>query len=540
MASRLTPLTLLLLLLLAGGKASSDPKGTDHSPADPDSLPEEGKRDTLKKGIPEKQPIQPTGGEEILEEEVPEKQPIQPTGGEEILEEEVPENQPIQPIGGEEILEEEVPENQPIQPTMGSSPTPTTDSAILIANSTLQSTSQPGIESTTEPTLPTTQPTTGPLCPDPDTYCPDSENPSSRTTLQQALVDFSLKLYHAFSSVKKPESNMVFSPFSVASLLTQVLLGAGGSTKKNLETVLSYPSDFACAHQALKAYASKGFTSASQIFHSPDLAIRDAFVNASQNVYGSPRILGNDSDANLDLINTWVAEKTNHKIKQLLDSLPSDTRLILLNAIYLSAKWKIPFDRSKTKKEPFYLKSSVIKVPTMISKKYPVAHFSDPTLKARVGQLQLSNNLSMVILIPQNMKHSLRDVEKALSPTVFKAIMNKLEVTKFQSGFVSMPRFKLKSNQDMLAIMENLEFYDFSYDLNLCRLTEDPDLQVSAVQHQAVLELTETGVEAAAASAISVARSLLVFEVQQPFLFLIWDQQQRFPIFMGRVYDPST
>ena len=108
---------------------------------------------------------------------------------------------------------------------MGSSPTPTTDSAILIANSTLQSTSQPGIESTTEPTLPTTQPTTGPLCPDPDTYCPDSENPSSRTTLQQALVDFSLKLYHAFSSVKKPESNMVFSPFSVASLLTQVLLG---------------------------------------------------------------------------------------------------------------------------------------------------------------------------------------------------------------------------------------------------------------------------------------------------------------------------
>ena len=85
-----------------------------------------------------------------------------------------------------------------------------------------------------------------------------------------------------------------------------------------------------------------------------------------------------------------------------------------------------------------------------------------------------------------------------------------------------------------------LEFYDFSYDLNLCRLTEDPDLQVSAVQHQAVLELTETGVEAAAASAISVARSLLVFEVQQPFLFLLWNHQYRFPIFTGWVYDPRA
>ncbi|XP_037019193.2 plasma protease C1 inhibitor [Artibeus jamaicensis] len=519
MASRLTSLTLLLLLLLAGGRASSDLKDTDHGPADAESLPEEGKRNTLKKGIPENQPIQPTGGKEIKEE--------------------VPENQPIQPTGGKEILEEEVPENQPIQPTVGSSPTPTTNSAILIANSTLQSTSQPGIESTTEPTLPTTQPTTGPLCPEPDTYCPNSEDPSVRTTLQQALVDFSLKLYHAFSSVKKPESNMVFSPFSVASLLTQVLLGAGGNTKKNLETILSYPEDFACVHQALKAYPSKGFTSASQIFRSADLAIRDAFMNASQNVYGSPGVLGNDSDANLDLINAWVAEKTNHKIKQLLDSLPSDTRLILLNTVYLSAKWKIPFEHRKTKKEPFHLKSSVIKVPMMISKKYPVAHFTDPTLKAKVGQLQLSNNLSMVILIPQTMRHSLKDVEKALSPAVFKAIMNRLEMTKFQSTYVTMPRLKLSSNQNMLTIMESLEFYDFSYELNMCRLTEDPDLQVSAMQHQAALELTEAGVEAAAASAVSVARSLMVFEVQQPFLFLLWDQQHRFPIFMGRVYDPS-
>ncbi|XP_045714351.1 plasma protease C1 inhibitor [Phyllostomus hastatus] len=537
MASRLTPLTLLLLLLLAGGRASSDLKDTDHGPADPESLPEEGERNTLKKGIPENQPISPTGVKEILKEEVPENQP---TGGEEILEEEVPENQPIQPTEAEEILEEEVPENQPIQPTMGSSPAPTTNAAIPVANSTLQSTSQPSIESTTEPTLPTTLPTTGPLCPEPDTYCPDLENPSSRILLQEALVDFSLKLYHAFSSVKKPETNMVFSPFSIASLLTQVLLGAGGNTKKNLETVLSYNEDFPCVHQALKAYVSKGFTSASQIFHSPDLAIRDAFVNASENVYGSPRLLGNDSDANLDLINSWAAEKTNHKIKQLLDSLPSDTRLILLNAIYLNAKWKVPFEHGKTKKEPFHLKSSVIKVPMMISKKYPVTHFTDPTLKAKVGQLQLSNNLSMVILIPQNMKYSLKDVEKALSPTVFKAIMNKLEMTKSQSTFVTMPRFKLKSNQDMMTIMENMEFYDFSYDLNLCGLTEDPDLQVSAVQHHAVLELTETGVEAAAASAASVARSLMVFEVQQPFLFVLWDQQHRFPIFMGRVYDPST
>lgn len=358
--------------------------------------------------------------------------------------------------------------------------------------------------------------------------------------LGEALMDFSVRLYHAFSSVKKAQSNMVFSPFSIASLLTQVLLGAGNSTKENLETLLAYPKDFACVHQALKAFTSKGFTSVSQIFHSPDLAIRDAFVNASQNLYESPRLLGNDSDVNVELINSWVAENTNHKITQLLDGLPPDTRLVLLNAIYLSAKWKTTFDRTKTRKEPFHLKSSVIKVPMMTSKKYPVAHFTDSMLKAKVGQLQLSHNLSMVILVPQNLKHSLEDIEHALSPSVFKAVMKKLEMAKFQPTLLMMPRFKLKSNQNMLAVMEQLEFYDFSYDLNLCGLTEDADLQVSAMQHQTMLELTESGVEVAAASAISVARTLLIFEVQQPFLFLLWDQQHRFPIFMGRVYDPRA
>nr|KAF6438983.1 serpin family G member 1 [Molossus molossus] len=530
MASRLTPLTLLLLLLLAGDRASSNPNGTSHSLTDPESLPGESKGDILEKEIPT-DPESPPGESEadILEKEIP-TDPESPPGESEadILEKEIP-TDPESPPGESEgdILEKEIPKNQSIQHT-----TPATNSTIPFANSTLQS--------TTQPSYPTTQPTTGPLCPAPDTYCPELETPSAETILEEALMDFSVKLYHSFSSVKKAETNMIFSPFSIASLLTQVLLGAGNTTKQNLETVLSYPSDFACVHQALKAFTSKGFTSVSQIFHSPDLAIRDAFINASRNLYDSPRLLGNDSDVNVDLINSWVAKNTNHKIEYLLDSLPSDTRLVLLNAIYLSAKWKTAFARTKTRKEPFHLKSSVIKVPMMTSKKYPVAHFTDPTLKAKVGQLQLTHNLSMVILVPQNIKHSLEDIEQALNPTVFKAFMKKLEMTKFQPTLLMMPRFKLKNNQDMLAVMENLDFYDFSYDLNLCGLTEDPDLQVSAMQHQSMLELTESGVEAAAASAVSVARNLLLFEVQQPFLFLLWDQQHRVPVFMGRVYDPTA
>uniref|UniRef100_A0A8C6R5W2 Plasma protease C1 inhibitor n=1 Tax=Nannospalax galili TaxID=1026970 RepID=A0A8C6R5W2_NANGA len=410
-------------------------------------------------------------------------------------------------------------------------------------STTTDSPSQPPTDSSSQPSTVTDSPTQvppEPFCPELLSPCSDLDRVSAEVTLGEALTDFSLKLYEAFSATKKAETNMAFSPFSIASLLTQVLLGAGNSTKSNLEHILSYPKDFACVHQVLKAFSSKGVTSVSQIFHSPDLAIRDTFVNASQSLYGSsPRVLGTDSDANLELINSWVAENTNHKISHLLDDLPSDTRLVLLNAVYLSAKWKKTFEKKKMMGS-FHFKNSVIKVPMMSSKKYPMAHFNDQTLKAKVGQLQLSNNLSFVIMVPQSLKHKLEDMEEALSPTVFKAIMRKLELSKFQPTYLMIPRIKVKSSQDMLSIMEKLEFFDFTYNLDLCGLTEDQDLQVSAMQHQTVVELTETGVEAAAASAISVARSLLIFEVQQPFLFLLWDQEHKFPVFMGRVYDPRA
>uniref|UniRef100_A0A087WUD9 Serpin family G member 1 n=1 Tax=Homo sapiens TaxID=9606 RepID=A0A087WUD9_HUMAN len=432
MASRLTLLT-LLLLLLAGDRASSNPNATSSSSQDPESLQDRGEGKVATTVISKMLFVEP-----ILE---------------------------VSSL-----------------PTTNS----TTNSATKItANTTDEPTTQPTTEPTTQPTiqptqpttqLPTdspTQPTTGSFCPGPVTLCSDLESHSTEAVLGDALVDFSLKLYHAFSAMKKVETNMAFSPFSIASLLTQVLLGAGENTKTNLESILSYPKDFTCVHQALKGFTTKGVTSVSQIFHSP-------------------------------------------------------------------AKWKTTFDPKKTRMEPFHFKNSVIKVPMMNSKKYPVAHFIDQTLKAKVGQLQLSHNLSLVILVPQNLKHRLEDMEQALSPSVFKAIMEKLEMSKFQPTLLTLPRIKVTTSQDMLSIMEKLEFFDFSYDLNLCGLTEDPDLQVSAMQHQTVLELTETGVEAAAASAISVARTLLVFEVQQPFLFVLWDQQHKFPVFMGRVYDPRA
>jgi len=160
MASRLTPLTLLLLLPLAGVRASSNLNVTS-----PNSTAES--RQEESKG---------------------------------------------------QILEGEITN---VEHTVGSSTLSTINSTIVTANTTLGATTEPFILSSVQPIVPTT----GPFCPEPVTSCSDLETPWAESRLREALIDFSVKLYHAFSATKKAETNIAFSPFSIASLLTQVLLG---------------------------------------------------------------------------------------------------------------------------------------------------------------------------------------------------------------------------------------------------------------------------------------------------------------------------
>lgn len=62
------------------------------------------------------------------------------------------------------------------------------------------------------------------------------------------------------------------------------------------------------------------------------------------------------SPSRLQTINDYVTEKTHDKIKDLVkpSDLDSDTRLILINAVYFKGSWVSKFNANKTKKEPFH------------------------------------------------------------------------------------------------------------------------------------------------------------------------------------------
>src|SRR6185312_3935029 len=75
-----------------------------------------------------------------------------------------------------------------------------------------------------------------------------------------------------------------------------------------------------------------------------------------------------DPEPSRALINKWVEDRTEDKIKDLLGkgSITPDTKLVLTNAVYFNASWSTPFDAASTKADTFTrVDGTTAQVPTM-------------------------------------------------------------------------------------------------------------------------------------------------------------------------------
>ncbi|XP_063145172.1 plasma protease C1 inhibitor isoform X2 [Candoia aspera] len=428
------------------------------------------------------------------------------------------------------------------------------DSAITMA--TKQTIFEPlnGKEQPAEvPTEGSTTANTAPISTVSDTSCPlescsprwkpwpacAQSTPEDEQKLAEALSKFSLEFYRI--ATQKKDGNMVFSPLSITTTLSNLLLGACDETKDRLEKLLFYPKEFACVHRALKILGkSKALTSANAIFYQPALKMGSEFHNLTSTFYQTKlKPLTNNTHQSVTDINSWVSEHTGNKIKQLLDDLDPEAQMVLLNAVYFQSKWKTTFQVKHTRLEDFYLPGlPPIKVPTMTSKKYPVAAYFDNNLRAKVGRFQLFHNLSLVIFVPRTQLTNLSEIEERLDPTAFMTALAKLGAMPLKPTMVTLPKFKLESSQDLMTIIGEMDFGLF-FDPDLCGITQSTEVAVSSAKHKAVLQISEEGVEGAAATAVTLARTATFFEVQQPFIFMFL-RDNRVPLFLGRVTNPLS
>lgn len=418
-----------------------------------------------------------------------------------------------------------------------------------------------------------------------------------------ANTDFGLDLYAQLAK-ENAGKNLFFSPYSMASALAMTAEGARGETAAEMGKVLRYPeaarrigadaqllpwntglihTGMARLNDRFQSRADTPYeiSVANALYGEQTYPFSPDYVATISKFYGTGAVVPVDFVNAAELarlrINAWAAEKTRDRIKELVPekALDSDTRLVLLNAIYFKGNWAVPFRPWSTEPADFQpgdgrkVAVPMMRHPDVYGGRYAAFEadgtpFQTPKMTTRgaepatpypgAGGFQVAElpyegeDLSMVIVVPQD-ADGLAAVEKQLTTANLAAWLGKLESRGMD---VSMPKFRIETDYTMKETLQAMGMKQvFGGGANFDGLVANgvTDLFISDVFHKAFVAVTENGTEAGAAdswvgSPVGLAAGpqvpfTPVVRADRPFLFAIRDVKTGTLLFLGRMADPT-
>ncbi|BFZ17331.1 hypothetical protein BsWGS_20370 [Bradybaena similaris] len=382
----------------------------------------------------------------------------------------------------------------------------------------------------------------------------------AQNTLASANTKLALNL---FKVVRKDLNgkNAFFSPLSISAALSMTQIGARKNTAKEMAQVLGWESENGeQIHQQFQEYLTKlqqpsdiyQLSTANRIFLEKTFTVIGDFKKKTKEWYLAEPVQANfkeASESEMAKINTWVAEQTQNKIKDLFGAgvIDSLTRMVLVNAIYFKGKWDTEFDAKSTSPKPFKLSpEQTIDVPTMFNKQvYGFYEDSEHEFTA-VELLYKGQELGMVIILPDE-DFGLERLVETLTPEKLNSVIKDVSLNK-EKIQLYLPKFEITSSYMLKQALTSLGMVDaFSQDTaDFSGMTGQRDLVLSEVAHKAFVQVNEEGTEAAAATGSVMGLRCIqppvpVVKVDHPFLFLISDHRADGSIlFLGQVDNPSS
>ncbi len=364
-------------------------------------------------------------------------------------------------------------------------------------------------------------------------------------------TSFALALYRQLQAA---EGNLFFSPYSISSALAMTYAGAKEATRAQMAQALRFNEDDKLLHAGFKqlreALEKSGKESgnrlmvANSLWPQANYRLRRVFLNLVKRYYGVKisRVDYGDAESARQKINTWVEEKTEQKISELIGPsvLDSLTRLVLVNAIYFKGTWEHTFSADQTYEEPFHLSQGEAIQAQIMHQKNSFRYSEDE--QVQVLELPYAGkHLSMLVLLPKA-TDGLAQLEGSITQENLKLWQDALEETEVN---VALPRFELSFPFRLDDALQSMGMTDaFTGAADFSGMEQTRELYLGAVLHKAFIKVNEEGTEAAAATAVimqtkSVSFMSVDFIADHPFIFLIRDNQTGSVVFLGKLVKPG-
>ncbi len=402
------------------------------------------------------------------------------------------------------------------------------------------------------------QPTTPVAITEPTLPKPKPPTPAE----QSSFASSSNRLgYDLYAKLAAQSGNVAFSPASIETALAMTWAGAHGETAEQMRKVLHFgndkTADLAAAGKTLGAlgapHADYELRVADRLFGDKTYPFDPGFLATTESAFGAPIDTVDFVHAHETgrlAVNGFVSATTHGHITNLLPegSVDDTTRLVLVNAVYMHAKWAHPFVKAGTHDEAFYVGESAHDVPMMHQRSE--LGYADAGDTLVLDMPYKGDDLAMTVLLPKD-KNGLSKLEASLHEGSIEAFTNQIVMTEVD---VSLPRFKVAPSQSVAlkgmlsALGMPLAFDPEHADFTPMGKPGAERLHIDDAYHKAFVDVDEEGTTAAAATAVVVSRDAavlveprpVVVRADHPFVYVIRDVRTNLILFVGRVADPTA
>ncbi len=338
------------------------------------------------------------------------------------------------------------------------------------------------------------------------------------------------------------QNMMVYSPLSLSLALSMAEEGAQGSTKDQLSAVLG---DNRPGAMELEDLAFSGVKIANTAFLRSDFTLLADYEETLSDSYDAEPMLMIDGNV-MNQVNDWVFEHTDGLIDGLLTEEPDgNTKLLLINALSLKADWVHSFNPVNTLAGLFHAPEGDIEVSMM--------HQSDIFLYGETEGVQTvvlpyrNSSLEMLVLMPGNGNLQPLVDELSASPDAF---IEKHAPTENAMVSLALPNVRAESSFELkdalIALGASDAFNPDKADFTaMAENADELDLYIGSVLQKAVLNVNETGTEAAAATQVAMLargaymEKIVEMTVDRPFILLLRDSTSRFVLFAACINNPA-
>ena len=364
----------------------------------------------------------------------------------------------------------------------------------------------------------------------------------------RAVADFGIRLLRQSGSAR---GNTLVSPLSVLSALAMTLNGASRETRSQMEAVLGADRETLNLyfHHCLKNLpradgCALRLANSLWLKDSPDFYPEEIFLQTNADYYDADVFASAFDDAARDAINEWVKKNTGGMIPEIIDEIPADAVMYLVNALAFEGEWEESYSRNRVISREFTrADGSKCRVEMMHSEE---GLYLEDDLATGLVKYYAGRRCAFVALLPNEGVSLEEYVANLTGDHLLNLVKNPTEIP-VEAGI---PKFSLEYRLELSRVLASMGMHDafdpVEADFSLLGKSDRGNLFLDRVMHKTFIELDEKGTKAAAATSVEVTNECAVdpdsyrtVVLNRPFVYALVDMETGMPFFLGTMLDPE-